>query len=56
MLSSCIVGAILCYGSGAMHIPGPLAYAPSSTPAWNYANYNVPYLVQYPLVTVVRRS
>jgi hypothetical protein len=56
MFSSCIVGAILCYGSGAMHIAGPLSYAPSNTQQWNYAAYNVPYLVQYPLVTVVRRG
>jgi hypothetical protein len=62
MFTSCIVGAILCASNGAMHIPGPLAYAPSPGPAWTYATYNTPpylttnALVTWPLVTVVRRS
>jgi hypothetical protein len=57
MFTSCIAGAILCLTSGAMHIPGPLTYAaPNSAQVWNYATYSVPYLAQYPMVTVVRRS
>jgi len=51
---SCIVGALLACGqSVAMHIPGPVAYAPQSNTAWQY--YAQP-LQFVPAVVIIRRA
>jgi hypothetical protein len=55
---SCIVGALLACGqSAAMHIAGPVGYAPQPAPqyAWNYATYAQP--IQFvPAVVIIRRA
>jgi len=55
---SCIAGALLACGqSAAIHIPGPVAYAPQPAPqyAWNYATYAQPIQFVAPVV-IIRRA
>ncbi len=51
---SCIVGALLACGqSVAMHIPGPVAYAPQSNTAWQYYAQPIQFIAP---VVIVRRA
>lgn len=50
---SCIVGALMACGqSAAMHIPGPVAYAPQSNAAWQYYAQPIQFV---PGVVIIRR-
>jgi hypothetical protein len=51
---ACIVGALLsCGQSAAMHIAGPVGYAPQSNTAWQYYAQPIQFV---PAVVIVRRA
>lgn len=51
---SCIVGALLACGqSAAMHIAGPVAYAPQPGASWQYYAQPIQFV---PAVVILRRA